>query len=337
MQRMEKILMLTFLLYSVPAANACLQCDRTIRVLQDKYVLTASTANTEIDYQNIRDHAHETYREASRNRKGVIDSTTLYQARTEYQNEFNRLLQEFQSTNEPETVKAIQLMNEGKVILEKHLDNFSRDGLCPNKCGLLQRRVIDCMTCRFIKYTCLSPTGKEDCGEYMVQADEEDQVLLDCLLPWHRLLSGKTEYHYSWAPGVPGTQTLNEDDFKPLIVTEESSVVLNQVQVNEQGTYRCSLQDPNGIVYYQVSFLLTVNSLPDETPRPVITLPPLPPLPQEDQSSEDRLVLVVAVVTALILAANMGLTVILGLMINRKMAVKVQRRKEAEENTENTE
>lgn len=53
---------------------------------------------------------------------------------------------------------------------------------------------------------------------------------------------------------------LNENDFKVLVVTEDSSVVLNQLQVNEQGTYRCSLQDQNGTVFYRATFLLTGES-----------------------------------------------------------------------------
>lgn len=47
------------------------------------------------------------------------------------------------------------------------------------------------------------------------------------------------------------------NDFRVLVVTEDSSVVLNQLRVNEQGTYRCSLQSQNGTIFYQVTFLLT--------------------------------------------------------------------------------
>lgn len=51
---------------------------------------------------------------------------------------------------------------------------------------------------------------------------------------------------------------MNESDFKVLEVTEDSSLVLNQLHLNEQGTYRCSFQgESNGTVFYQVHFLLT--------------------------------------------------------------------------------
>lgn len=44
------------------------------------------------------------------------------------------------------------------------------------------------------------------CPEHPVQAEEGDQAVLNCFLPWHRLLLGRPEYHYSWAPGVPGAR-----------------------------------------------------------------------------------------------------------------------------------
>lgn len=55
---------------------------------------------------------------------------------------------------------------------------------------------------------------------------------------------------------------LNESDFRPLVVTDDSSVILNQLHVDEQGTYRCSLQG-NETIFYQVTFLLngTVTAL----------------------------------------------------------------------------
>lgn len=112
--------------------------------------------------------------------------------------------------------------------------------------GLLKRRVMDCFSCRYQIYICPSPSGQQNCGgislfvcvytvhvwliqniiqvilmqmslaslffllsltvDYPVQAEEGGQAVLNCFLPWHRILLEKTEYHYSWAPGVPGTK-----------------------------------------------------------------------------------------------------------------------------------
>ncbi|XP_070821264.1 izumo sperm-egg fusion protein 1 [Chaetodon trifascialis] len=331
------LLMLVSLLCSVPAAKACLQCDRRIRLLHEDFVLSAPTVDDQIEMKKICDHAYVTYRETSQKRKGVIDATTLYKTRTEYQSEFDRFLKT-QHTGSV-TFEAIQIMEKGRRILQKHLDTFSRDGLCPNKCGLLRRRVMDCFTCRYKMYICPSPSGQHDCGGYPVQAEEGGQAVLNCFLPWHRLLLGRPEYYYSWAPGVPGTKKLNEGDFKALVVTDDSSVVLNQLLVDEQGTYRCSVQGRNGTIFYRVTFLLTVAPLPDQTRRPVITLPPLPHGDDYSpfQPTESLLVPVIAMVTALSLAASIGLTVVLGLMINQRSAAEKSRRRQKEgNNAQNT-
>ncbi|XP_029294712.1 izumo sperm-egg fusion protein 1 [Cottoperca gobio] len=331
------LLMLVSLLCCVPAAEACLQCDRSIRVLLEDFILSGPTVNDQIELKKISNNAYVTYRETSQERKGVIDPTTLYRVRTEYQSEFDHFLKTPHTGSV--TYEAIQILEKGRKILEKHLDIFIRDGLCSNKCGLLKRRVMDCFSCRYKIYICPSPSGQQDCGEYPVQAEEGGQAVLNCFLPWHRLLLGRPEYHYSWAPGVPGTKNLSESDFKALVVTDDPSVVLNQLHEDEQGTYRCSLQGRNGTVFYRVTFLLTVATLPDHTLRPVLTLPSLlhghnySPF----QPPAGLLVPLIAMVTALSLAASVGLTVVLGMLMSQRRAKEEPRRMKTEgKNTQNT-
>ncbi|CAL8296307.1 unnamed protein product [Gadus morhua 'NCC'] len=98
-----------------------------------------------------------------------------------------------------------------------------------------------------------------DCGEHHLEAEEGDQAVLNCFLPWHSLIQGTPEYHFTWAPGPPGS-------------TQEPSVVLNQLHAKEQGTYRCSLQDRKATVFSTVTFFLTVTALPTQTPIQLITL-----------------------------------------------------------------
>ncbi|XP_032372745.1 uncharacterized protein LOC116690099 isoform X2 [Etheostoma spectabile] len=294
------LLLLVSLLCCVPAAEACLQCDHRIRLLLEDFVLSAPTVDNQIEMKKICDHAYMTYKETSQERKGVIDPTTLYRARTEYQSEFDRFLKTKQTGSV--TFEAIQILEKGRKILEKHLDTFIRD-------------------------------------EYPVLAEEGGQAVLKCFLPWHRLLLEKPEYHYSWAPGVPGTVKLIESNFKALVVTDDSSVVLNQLHMDEQGTYRCSLQDQRGTVFYQVTFLLTVSHLPDQTHRPMITLPSLPHRDNYSpfQPAAGLLVPVIAMVTVLSLAASVGLLVVLGVMMSQKRAAEEPRRRRKEEkNTHNT-
>lgn len=64
--------MLASLLWCVPAAKACLQCDRKIRLLHEDLVLSAPTVDDQIEMKKICDHAYVTYKETSRELKGVI-------------------------------------------------------------------------------------------------------------------------------------------------------------------------------------------------------------------------------------------------------------------------
>ncbi|CAL8345435.1 unnamed protein product [Lota lota] len=296
----------------MPAGRACLQCDRKTRLMHEDFLLSAASVKGQIELKLIRDHAYVTYRETSQAHRGVIDPTTFYRASTEYHSEFDRFKKTQQTGSG--TFDAIQIMEKGRKILEKHLAMFIREGLCPNKCGQLYQRVIDCSSCKYRLYNCSSPTHQLDCGEHRLEAEEGGQAVLNCFLPWHSLLQGRPEYHFTWATRPPGTTQVEESDFQTLVVTEEPSVVLNQLHVDEQGTYRCSLQDRNATVFSTVTFLLTVIALPTQTPMQLMTLPTLPPrytsliLPL----TRNLLLSIIATVTALSLVASIGLTVVLG-------------------------
>ncbi|XP_035999458.1 izumo sperm-egg fusion protein 1 [Fundulus heteroclitus] len=129
------LVILVPLIYCILTARACLQCDRTIRNMHDDFILSAPTVSEQIELQKICDYAYVTYRDTSQNRKGIIDPTTLYRAKTEYQSEFDRFLKTKPTGSL--TFETIQIMEKGRKILEKHLDAFIPDGLCPNKCGKL--------------------------------------------------------------------------------------------------------------------------------------------------------------------------------------------------------
>ena len=66
------LLMLVSLLHCVPAAKACLQCDRRIRLLHEDFILSAPTVHDQIELKMICDQAYVTYKETSQERKGVI-------------------------------------------------------------------------------------------------------------------------------------------------------------------------------------------------------------------------------------------------------------------------
>ncbi|XP_037634709.1 izumo sperm-egg fusion protein 1 isoform X2 [Sebastes umbrosus] len=319
------LLMLVSLLCCVLAAKACLQCDRSIRLRDDTYILGVSAFVSRFDLETIRRHAYTTYIQTSRERMGIIDATTFYRVKTEYQSEFDRFLSLTRVGSL--LVETTRIMNLGREILEKHLDRFIK--LCPNQCGLLRRRVLDCISCHYKTYVCPSPMHL-DCNSSSILAFEGDQVVLNCFQPWHRLLLEKTEYHYSWSPYLPGY--LNESDFTVLVVTDVSSVILNQVQAKDMGTYRCFLQGRSGIVFYRVSYRLTVVPKPETTHQPILlTLPSLPLVESQSfQPVKDLLVPVIVMVTALSLAACVGLAVVLRMMMSQRRAAEEKRRRRME-------
>ena len=55
----------------------------------------------------------------------------------------------------------------------------------------------------------------------------------------------------------------SEDEFQGLVVTSDSNIVLNQLEVGEQGVYLCLLQDKNGTVFSRTHFTLTGKTQPD--------------------------------------------------------------------------
>ncbi|XP_056319348.1 izumo sperm-egg fusion protein 1 [Danio aesculapii] len=261
-------------LCSCPVVRSCLQCDQVVRYVHEDFLSTVKgiRVREQVELKKIIDHAYTNYRETSRLLSGVIDPTTLYRARTEYQSEFKRHWKE-NRTNSLQW-DLITILEKGKRILQKHLEIFIAEGLCPNKCGLLYQRVMNCTSCQYGLFTCLSAKPPLDCGEHHLEADEGEEVVLDCFLSWHTLVVGQTEYHYSWHPGE--TNLLFDGEYEELVVTKESKIVLNQLSVSEEGSYRCLLKDQKGTALSRTFFQLKVKPFPSTSPRLVVTLPSLP-------------------------------------------------------------
>ncbi|XP_062399847.1 izumo sperm-egg fusion protein 1 [Sardina pilchardus] len=331
---------LLLLLYSSPVVQTCLQCDRVVVYIHEDFLVSQEglTVQEQKDLQNVIDHGYVTFQEASRQYHGVIDPTTLYQARTEYHSEFERYWQDERGDNIH--TEMMTILTKGKMILEKHLESFVQEGLCPNKCGLLYQTVMNCESCQYEQRTCPSATPPEDCGDHHVEAEEGDEVVLDCFLPWHSLVTGHKSYHYSRRPGLQNVTS--GDEFQVLVVTSDSNIVLNQLSVAEQGVYLCLLQDNNGTVYSRTSFTLSVSALPLTTPRPVMTLPSVPSVPSEGRDGvalhPNTLLIILGLLSALSLAASLSLLIALSrTMLKRQSHRKEKWRSGVEEEEEEEE
>ncbi|XP_046727768.1 izumo sperm-egg fusion protein 1 isoform X2 [Silurus meridionalis] len=279
----------------IPGVRSCLQCDLAIRHMHEDFISTKHklTVQEQMDLVKIINHAYVTYQETSTQfSSGLIDFTTLYRAQTEYQSEFRR------HWKEPSTGSVqwdmIKILEKGKKILNKHLEVFVAEGLCPNECV------------------------------HQLVASEGKQAVLDCFLPWHRLVVGHAEYHYSWKPGA--TNFTAEDEFEVLVVTQDSRIVLNQLRVSEQGVYHCFLLDQHGTTISQTHFLLTVTPVPTSPPRQIPTLPSLPHVKVSHvRLHTNTLIIILSLLTSLSITGSMAIILYVGMTVRR------QKKGEAEE------
>lgn len=64
--------MLLLLHISISGVKTCLQCERTIRLMHEDFILSEPNVLKQIELQKISDYAFVTYRETSETRRGVI-------------------------------------------------------------------------------------------------------------------------------------------------------------------------------------------------------------------------------------------------------------------------
>ncbi|XP_049341881.1 izumo sperm-egg fusion protein 1 [Astyanax mexicanus] len=317
----------------VSSVTSCLQCDRAVLNMHEDFIAAAKgvTIQDQMDLKEITDQAYTNYKKTSEELRGVIDPTTLYRARTEYQSEFQRYWKEHKKG--PIQQNMINIVEKGNRILKKHLKNFVEEGLCPNTCGLLFQGVMNCSSCQYGLFQCwLEP--QQDCGVHELKGQEGEQVVLDCFLSWHSLIIGQAEYHYSWKRGARNFS--DQELFEVLVVTEESKIVLNQLSVSEQGVYRCLLLDKHGTELSRMHFILNIIPSPSSTPRPIPTLPALPSLDlRPTRLHRDTLIIILAFLTVVSISASLAIIVSLCTMMMVKRQKSVRTRPKEDEEVQN--
>ncbi|XP_077417985.1 izumo sperm-egg fusion protein 1 isoform X2 [Vanacampus margaritifer] len=273
--------------------EACLQCDKEIQDMHNNIFPQLS-----INRQKAIRDGYGNYKATSQKQNGVMDPTTMYRVKTEYQNVFDS---KYKNKKGTDPIEFFSFLNEGNLLIEEFLTKFMTDGLCPNKCGILQRQVLDCVTCKYKIHICPSPSGSVDCGVHKVKAKEGTQELLDCFQPWHSTVFKRRECQYTWTMDVNGKRMWNYT-----VQMEDTEMVLNQLSLRDQGMYKCSLIRQNGTVFYRVQWHVTVTRVQTTTHPPLFTLPAESP---EDDSLLQRamraLVPLMSVVTTLSLAGSL--------------------------------
>ncbi|XP_048854415.1 izumo sperm-egg fusion protein 1-like [Brienomyrus brachyistius] len=294
----------------LPFAHTCLQCDPLVQELNNNVLKAFSNAS--VDTDEIMRYVNYLFAKTSRYSYGVIDATTLSKASEEYRAEISMLLRDVSLHVEQEGRNVISdMLDKGNRILQEHLETFVHTGLCPNSCGLLNQRVINCETCASQIRTCLSPLGRDTCGKRHLEAEEGSSAVLDCSLPWHNLVEGDKLYQFSRYSNPAAT-------FIVFTASASSSVVLKHINLHDKGLYQCHLLDSNNKVLTSLKYQLTVK--PSTPTTPAHTPPTIPPhdsgsLP--DEPPKELLAAFVGAVIVLGLAGCCGLAVAFGLALRR--------------------
>ncbi|KAL2086268.1 hypothetical protein ACEWY4_017327 [Coilia grayii] len=315
--RKHSLPILLLVLCASNSAQSCLQCDRVVVFIHDEFFLSQKglSVQEKKDLRDVINHGYVTFKEASWPYQGVIGPTTLYRARTEYHSEFKRFWQSERGKNSIH-LDMMTILSKGLTILQKHLARFFKE-------GVLYQTVMNCDTCLYEQRTCLSATPPLDCADHHVEAEEGDQVVLDCFLPWHSLITEPKDYHYSWSNS--SHTVTSEDEFQVLVVTPDSNVVLNQLTLAEQGVYRCLLQGRSGTVFSRTRFTLNVSALPLTTPRPVLTLPVVPQRVDGVKLHPHTLTIALGLISGLSLAASLTLLITLGRVMVKRQSNRMEK------------
>ncbi|TFJ99351.1 butyrophilin-like protein 1-like [Platysternon megacephalum] len=149
---------------------------------------------------------------------------------------------------------------------------FQREVFCPNKCGRMVHQFIDCRACGTELYSCNRDVrcGGERGRRLRVQQD--DDLILDCALTWHRASYGAKSYRFYRAAG--GSEQV-------MVMGPDAFLVKKEATANDSGRYRCEMLNAQGWVCSELRFQVTVTPLPgNSTPPPApsllgpLTLPP---------------------------------------------------------------
>ncbi|XP_074872746.1 izumo sperm-egg fusion protein 1 [Carettochelys insculpta] len=199
---------------------------------------------------------------------GVIDEKTMGEAAAHFRRAVTRIMENDYKDGQlfNEMMWSLQALRESFTSL---MARFQREVFCPNKCGHMVHQFIDCRACRTEIYSCNRGLY---CGERRLQVQEDDDLILDCALSWHRASYGAKSYRFYRARG-------NSEEV--MVTSPDAFLLKKEVTANDSGRYRCEMLNTKGWVCSELRFQVTVTPLPgNSTPLPMppllgpLTLPP---------------------------------------------------------------
>ncbi|XP_047383170.1 izumo sperm-egg fusion protein 1-like [Sciurus carolinensis] len=235
-------------------AGCCITCDPTvmaaIKSLETDYLPGHLDAKL---HKKVMDLVHKTLKEFKEkplnegSYMGAIDDNTMKQASWSFVKELKQITDS--------DVKGEQFVRQLYWMLDKEKENFihqatrfQKEAYCPNKCGVMFQSLIWCQHCDKEIHTCRK---SRDCGERHVEVHESEELTLDCLLNWHHIAEGLTDYKY-YRVWENHSETLLYEGKAPILTKPMASR-------EDEGKYRCQLDtvrsEPATIISFRVTVL----------------------------------------------------------------------------------
>ncbi|CAM4617786.1 izumo sperm-egg fusion protein 1 [Lepidochelys kempii] len=252
-----------------PGGRGCLRCDpgsmRLLRELKGPYLVRQLRGDPDLRarLEALLERSLQGLAElpiGPQTYMGVIDEKTMGEAAAHFRRAVTRIMEN--------DFKDGQLFNEVMWSLQELRETFTslmarfqREVFCPNKCGRMVHQFIDCRACGTEIYSCNRDLR---CGERRLQVQQEDDLILDCALTWHRASYGAKSYRFYRVVG--GVEQV-------IVTGPDAFLVKKEATVKDSGHYRCEMLNTQGWVCSKLRFQVTVTPLLGNS-----TSPPLPPL-----------------------------------------------------------
>nr|XP_048688600.1 izumo sperm-egg fusion protein 1 [Caretta caretta] len=252
-----------------PGGRGCLRCDpgsmRLLRELKGPYLARQLRGDPDLRarLEALLERSLQGLAElpiGPQTYMGVIDEKTMGEAAAHFRRAVTRIMEN--------DFKDGQLFNEVMWSLQELRETFTslmarfqREVFCPNKCGCMVHQFIDCRACGTEIYSCNRDLR---CGERRLQVQQEDDLILDCALTWHRASYGAKSYRFYRVVG--GVEQV-------IVTGPDAFLVKKEATVKDSGLYRCEMLNTQGWVCSELRFQVTVTPLLGNS-----TSPPLPPL-----------------------------------------------------------
>ncbi|XP_075771241.1 izumo sperm-egg fusion protein 1 isoform X2 [Pelodiscus sinensis] len=254
----------------IPGDRGCLQCDpgsmRLLRELTGTYLKQQLRGDPELRerLEALLQRSLKGLAElpiGTHTFMGVIDEKTMGEVAAHFRRAVTRIMEN--------DFKDGQLFNEVMWSLQALKEAFTNLMAQFQREGRMVHQFIDCWACKTELFSC---NRNLSCGKRTLQVHQDDDLILDCALTWHRASYGAKSYRFYREVG--GSEQV-------MVTGPEAFLIKKEARANDSGRYRCEMLNAKGWVCSELHFQVTVTPLPGNSTRPPaplllgpLTLPP---------------------------------------------------------------